>query len=115
MEDLKDGFVVDGDVHDFNTFQSQLSSNLLSLSTTTLILRVVNWELQGSNGDWFVKSAMKSKLGFLKMERNFKINFFCGVSNGSTTAEEWLFVGLNKGHIVTTKELAPRPYARKGA
>ncbi|KAF6146310.1 hypothetical protein GIB67_031332 [Kingdonia uniflora] len=25
-----------------------------------------------------------------------------------------LFVGLNKGHIVTKKELAPRPSARKG-
>ncbi|CAA2962284.1 60S ribosomal L36-2-like [Olea europaea subsp. europaea] len=25
-----------------------------------------------------------------------------------------LFVGLNKGHIVTSKELAPRPSARKG-
>ncbi|CAA2981612.1 60S ribosomal L36-2-like [Olea europaea subsp. europaea] len=25
-----------------------------------------------------------------------------------------LFVGLNKGHVVTPKELAPRPSARKG-
>lgn len=25
-----------------------------------------------------------------------------------------LFVGLNKGHIVTKKELAPRPSDRKG-
>ena len=25
-----------------------------------------------------------------------------------------LFVGLNKGHIVTKKELAPRPSVRKG-
>ena len=25
-----------------------------------------------------------------------------------------LFVGLNKGHVVTRRELAPRPRARKG-
>jgi len=25
-----------------------------------------------------------------------------------------LFVGLNKGHVVTKKELAPKPSSRKG-
>ncbi|GJS01366.1 60S ribosomal protein L36-2-like protein [Tanacetum coccineum] len=34
--------------------------------------------------------------------------------NGSKQPNAGLFVGLNKGHIVTKKELAPRPSDRKG-
>ncbi|PQQ10746.1 Ribosomal_L36e domain-containing protein [Prunus yedoensis var. nudiflora] len=37
-----------------------------------------------------------------------------GTGNGSCCAQERIFVGLNKGHIVTKRELAPRPSDRKG-
>ncbi|XVF53590.1 hypothetical protein PTKIN_Ptkin05aG0110500 [Pterospermum kingtungense] len=33
---------------------------------------------------------------------------------GYQAAKHWPLVGLNKGHIVTKKELAPRPSNRKG-
>lgn len=43
-----------------------------------------------------------------------KYNLFFRHTMAPKQPNTGLFVGLNKGHIVTKKELAPRPSDRKG-
>lgn len=62
-----------------------------------------------------LRSTNKLKKRERKKETNWSA-FGCVIEAGMAPKQpnSGLFVGLNKGHVVTKKELAPRPSDRKG-
>nr|KJB52776.1 hypothetical protein B456_008G276200 [Gossypium raimondii] len=66
------------------------------------------------SSNWVLKSRYSKKSRI--QNPNFNSASDIPVSTGMATKQPntGLFVGLNKGHVVTKKELAPRPSNRKG-
>ncbi|KAF9672444.1 hypothetical protein SADUNF_Sadunf11G0042400 [Salix dunnii] len=102
----------------FPSCWQEVISFSFALETSTRTQYLWNVDVYSYANIWFAISYMKPNilncLSMLYLYSSFRNALCSAVAMAPKQPNTGLFVGLNKGHIVTKKELAPRPSDRKG-